>query len=487
MDATLKIIKDWEVLTPSGWSDFKGVKRLPKKDLLTVEFTDGTIVKCTENELFKFENGEFLEACHLQIEDEIQSKDGFKVVKNVSDLKELEVVYDLDNVELHNEYFANDLVVHNCAFIEKAEEIWTSVQSAMTHGGGNAIILSTPNGMGNFFHSKWVEAEQGLQDINTIKLHWTLHPEYDQSWRDDQDRLLGPRMAAQECDCDFVTSGNSVVDAELLKWYEENQVREPISKEYFDKGYWKWEVPDYSKSYVVSADCGRGDGEDYSAFHVIDLDNMEQVAEYKGKIETKQFGNFLVQVATEWNDALLIVENANIGWAVIQQVIDREYKNLFYMSEDLKYVDTDEPKTNKLNAKDRKRTAGFTTSTKTRPLIISKLELCFREKSVKINSLRTISELYTFIWHNGKAQSANGYNDDLTMSLAIGLWVHDTALMLRNQNIELQKMTLGKMGKMKLGHEAVYLPSRRSSYVKEDPYQMKMGNGMTEDLRWLIK
>lgn len=54
----------------------------------------------------------------------------------------------------------------------------------------------------------------------------------------------------------------------------------------------------------------RGDGKDYSAFHVIDVDNLEQVAEYKGKLDTKTYGNMLVSVATEYNDAMLVVENA---------------------------------------------------------------------------------------------------------------------------------------------------------------------------------
>lgn len=59
----------------------------------------------------------------------------------------------------------------------------------------------TPNGVGNFFHKTWVEAEEEKNGFNTIKLHWTVHPERDQEWRDEQDRLLGPKMAAQECDC----------------------------------------------------------------------------------------------------------------------------------------------------------------------------------------------------------------------------------------------------------------------------------------------
>jgi hypothetical protein len=109
----------------------------------------------------------------------------------------------------------------------------------------------------------------------------------------------------------------------------------------FDGNYWIWQQPNYSRDYVVVADVARGDGADYSAFHVIDVESVEQVAEYRGKIDTKDYGNMLVNVATEWNDALLVIENANIGWAVIQEAIDRNYTNLYYSYKDLGYVDND--------------------------------------------------------------------------------------------------------------------------------------------------
>ena len=80
---------------------------------------------------------------------------------------------------------------------------------------------------------------------------------------------------------------------------------------------------------MIAADVSRGDSSDYSAFHVIDVESCTQVAEYKGHLSTKDFGNLLVAVGTEYNDALLVVENANIGWATLQQIIEREYKNLY--------------------------------------------------------------------------------------------------------------------------------------------------------------
>ena len=33
--------------------------------------------------------------------------------------------------------------------------------------------------------------EEGRGMFNDIKLHWTVHPDRDQSWRDEQDELLG--------------------------------------------------------------------------------------------------------------------------------------------------------------------------------------------------------------------------------------------------------------------------------------------------------
>ena len=374
------------------------------------------------------------------------------------------------------------LVFDEAAFIDKIEEIWVSAQSTLSTGG-NAIILSTPNGVGNFFHKTWVGAEDGTNTFNTIRLHWTVHPERDQAWRDEQEVLLGPKGAAQECDCDFVSSGDTVIDPQLLMFYKESFVQDPIEKTGFDGNLWKWEYPNYQKTYMVVADVARGDSTDYSACHVIDVQEATQVAEYRGKLDTKDFGNFLVSLATDYNQALLVIENANIGWAVIQQVIDRGYGNLFYMSKDLKYVDVEHQLHNKYRAEERGMVAGFSTTSKTRPLIISKLEEYIREKSITIRSSRTIDELFTFIWKGNRAEAMQGYNDDLTMSLAISLWVRDTALRLRQEGIDLTKQALGGISAHSLD---IGFGFGGNSSMEEDPWKMRIGDTQ-EDLTWLIK
>ncbi len=218
------------------------------------------------------------------------------------------------------------LIIDEAAFIDNIEEIWLSAQYTLSTGG-RAIMLSTPNGVGNFFHQTWIKAEAKENKFNTIRLPWHLHPERDQTWRDKQTELSGVKGAAQECDCDFSTTGNGIVDAATIDFYKQSKVKDPIEMRGMDHGYWIWEYPDYSRNYIVSADVARGDGADYSAFQVLDVESLTQVAEYKGQIGTKDYGNMLVSVATEYNNALLIVENANIGWAVLQQIIDRQYPN----------------------------------------------------------------------------------------------------------------------------------------------------------------
>jgi len=371
------------------------------------------------------------------------------------------------------------LIFDEAAFIDDIEEIWLSAQSTLSTGG-SCISLSTPNGVGNWFHKTWVGAEEQTNGFIPIKLHWTVHPERDQTWRAEQERLLGPKGAAQECDCDFVSSGDTVIPPELLMFYKETYCIEPIEKGGFDGNLWKWQYPEYTKSYMVVADVARGDGSDYSAAHVIDVVNAEQVAEYKGKLDTKDFGNFLVTLSTEYNDALLVVENANVGWAAIQQVIDRGYKNLFYMSKDLKYVDVENQFTNRYRAEDKGMVAGFSTTSKTRPLIISKLDEYFKDKSVIIRSNRLIDELFTFIFMSGRAEAMRGYNDDLVMSFSIGLWVRDTALRLRQEGIDLTKRAIG--GISSNSHDGIY---GGGGSMGDNPWKMRVGDDFEDLSQWL--
>ena len=369
------------------------------------------------------------------------------------------------------------LLIDEAAFIDNIEETFTAAQQTLATGG-QCMALSTPNGIGNWFHQTWEKAEAGENSFLPVRLPWTVHPERNQSWRDQQDRDLGPRMAGQECDCDFLASGDTVFEPDDLSFYEQTYQKDPLEKRGVDGNLWIWEGVDYTKSYMVVADVARGDSQDYSGFHVLDIEQAVQVGEYKGKLSPKDFGNVLVAIAAEYNDALLVVENANIGWATIEQIMEREYRNLYYSPKS--QMDTVESYMTKYERD--QLVPGFTMSMRTRPLVIAKMMEYVREKSVTIQSKRLTGEMRVFVWKNGKAQAQTNYNDDLLMAFATALYVRDTALRLRQQGMDLARAQLSSFSSLNARNQAVV--SSVGSQAN-NPYIVKTDRG-NEDISWLI-
>ena len=219
---------------------------------------------------------------------------------------------------------------------------------------------------------------------------------------------------------------------------------------------------------------------------------MEQVAEYKGQLSTTDYGHFLIDLATRYNDALLVVENNNIWWATLQTIIDRGYKNLFYQSKDMQYVDTENQINNKYRSQDRSMVVGFSTTLKTRPLIIAKMEEYTREKMVKLHSNRLLDELFVFIYKTGvsqsKAEAMDGYNDDLVMSYSIALWIRDTALRLQKDKNDQQRFMMDAMldNNGNKDYTAGFSVGNNNK-PKSNPYEVELSDGEKEDLRWLIR
>jgi len=370
------------------------------------------------------------------------------------------------------------LLMDEAAFIDNVDDTFTAAQQTLATGG-QCMALSTPNGVGNWFHQTWEKAETGENSFVPIRLPWTVHPERDQKWREQQDADLGPRMAGQECDCDFLASGDTVFEPEDMSFYEETYQKDPLERRGVDGNLWVWEGVDYSKSYMVVADVARGDATDYSAFHIFDIESCTQVAEYKGKISPGDFGQMLVGIASEYNEALLVIENANIGWATIEKVLEREYRNLYYSPKN--HLDTVESYMSKWERD--QLVPGFTMSARTRPLVIAKMIEYLREHSVTLQSKRVMSEMRVFIWKNGKAQAQERYNDDLIISCATALYVRDTALRLRQQGMDLARAQLSSFTTLNARNNAII---QNVGSQRENPYIIKTANG-EEDISWLLK
>jgi hypothetical protein len=230
---------------------------------------------------------------------------------------------------------------------------------------------------------------------------------------------------------------------------------------------------------MIIADVARGDGKDHSAFHILDIETNTQIGEYKGQIGTKEFGHLLFGIATEYNNALLIVENANIGWATLQTLIERNYPNLYYS-----------PKSGEITANTyfseyadtSKMVAGFTMSTRTRPLCIGKFQEALSDRGVTIQSKRLIEEMKVFVWKHGRAEAQQGYNDDLVMSFSIGQFMRDTSLKFKQHGIDLTKSMLQSMSTTKQNFAGGY----STQGTQDNPWKIDNPYGGEEDIRWLL-
>ena len=328
------------------------------------------------------------------------------------------------------------LVIDEAAHVEGLDELWMGLYPTLSTGG-RCIALSTPNGVGNWFHKIYSEADNKANDFFPTKLPWQVHPDRDEEWFEKETRNMSRREIAQELECNFNMSGETVFAAEDMEIYL-NMSCAPKHRTGFDRNLWIWEERKPENTYLIAADVARGDGKDYSVCHVFKLETMELVAEYQGKVTPDVFSRVLFDVGQEYGNGLLVVENNSVGYSVLEKLKEMRYPNLYHSIKSTHEFVEEYQADQMSNA-----VPGFTTTSKTRPLIVAKMEEFVRNNLIKIYSSRLLAEMKTFVWNNGRAEAMRSYNDDLIMACAVGCWVRDTALTANQRDAEYSKAFIG--------------------------------------------
>jgi len=215
--------------------------------------------------------------------------------------------------------------------------------------------------------------------------------------------------------CSFGASGDTFLKGEAMEKVL-TSIQPPIEKRSHGRyETWIWKHPEPGHEYIIGADVARGDGEDYSAFHIIDTTAEEIVADFSGKHPPDEFAQIMMDYGREYNLALICQELNNVGVACAQKLKESGYPKLYYEKFQkniyMAYVGND------IGPSDF---PGFTVNPKIREQILAKLENNIRNGNLKLYSKRLYEELQTFIWKNNKPQAQKGKNDDLVMAIAIG-------------------------------------------------------------------
>lgn len=324
-------------------------------------------------------------------------------------------------------FAASLLIIDEAAFIANIDAIWTAVYPILSTGG-DAIVLSTPNGASDWFCDTYTKGEQGLNEFKTMKLPYWLHPDYDEAWAEATKKNMTRRQFRQEHMCVFMGSGNNILDMEKIEQLHKPRIKEPIEKRY-NNMLWIWEKPIINAEYIISSDTARGDGADYSTFSVIRKDPVTKrvikCASFKGQASSNFFAAYLNDLGIEYNNALIIVENNQYGWSVLLELESTlNYPNIYYSmkGQDFNnFVNPNNPVYRRamLN-KEEKMVIGFTTSSKSRPLILDKYAIALEQDEFEFHSERQYKELQSWIWKDGRYDHEQNGHDDIIFADAIG-------------------------------------------------------------------
>jgi hypothetical protein len=326
------------------------------------------------------------------------------------------------------------LIIDEAAFIKNMDEHWKSMYPTLSTGG-SCIVISTVNGLGNWYEEWYHAAELGRNMFHVIDIDYRENPEYcNEKWATEMRANLGEKGWRQEVLGDFLGSGETYVNGDTLSALAKSTGRTaPIKKLFpewenddtgahedwkmlnpkYNRGaLWIWEEPKDGVEYIIGADVAAGIGGvgDNSAFHVVRLDTMEQVAEfYSNSIPANDFAQVIHNVGHWYKEALVVVEAAEQGLTVINKLEHwLGYGNLYY------------------ETRRNTETAGVAMTRVNRPVYLEQMQSFLQNRHIAIQSSRLVRELKTFVVINRKPQAQKGKHDDLVMSLALLLGVLDS-------------------------------------------------------------
>lgn len=337
------------------------------------------------------------------------------------------------------------LIIDEAAFVKDMDRHWAAIFPTIATGG-KCIVVSTVNGIGNWYEETYHGAEEGSNKFHIIDIEFEEHPDYDKpGWAEEMEAQLGKKKFRQEVLGDFLGSGATYIPAPTLKemkkrtkkivplrmhfpeWVNFSKAMKDLDLAADTTGgaLWIYREPIEGREYIMGVDCAEGGGDegDNNCLQIIDQGTMEQVAEfYSNSIPVERFSKVVHQLGVYFNNALIVVENMGPG----QTVLSRLQNELFY--EHLHYEENNKP--------------GIKVGSHNRSSILEAFQSRILNNTMTLNSIRTVMELETFVYNPLKKrhEAIKGKHDDAIFALS-------HAIHIRDQLIRQSSPMLGEMPK----------------------------------------
>lgn len=324
------------------------------------------------------------------------------------------------------------VVMDECAFMDGAEDIWAAVEPLCY---GKAILISTANGMGNFFHETWVDSEKPDSIWRGIFYPWHVVPSRDEKWY--KNRRLAHRGREwyfyQEYPSNpseaFAKSGRVAFGTDVLEYCD---WREPDFRVmWYDGDFHEvdgevesdfvldiWEEPYILEdenglivqkpNYVVGCDVAEGlDHGDFTVVKVFDANTGEEVACSRSHIPVEDLGPFLEAIGYLYYTALIVVERNNHGLVPLTYLKQARYPRLYR----LKSI---------ARQKSRRRAEyGWYTNKASKPKMVKDFLAALRLQTVMLHDEEFRYEAQVFVsdGRGGYSATENKHDDDIMATL----------------------------------------------------------------------
>ena len=304
----------------------------------------------------------------------------------------------------------NLLYLDEFAFVERANEFYTSTYPVISAGTDTKVIVtSTANGIGNTFHKLWEGACQNVNEFVPFTVNWNDVPGRDEKWKEMTIANTSALQFDQEFGNTFFGTGDTLINGETLMGFRAKNPRKV--RENGDLLIYREPTKDHQ--YIMTVDVCKGRGQDYSTFNVIDISTrpFKQVAVYRNNtISPVLFPNIIYKYAKFYNDCYVVIESNDQGSVVCNGLYQElEYENI-HMESAVKA--------------DR---IGIEMTRKVKRIGCSSINDILEHRKLQIYDEQTILEISTFTARGQSYEASDGNHDDLMMNLVLfGYFVSGT-------------------------------------------------------------
>jgi hypothetical protein len=321
----------------------------------------------------------------------------------------------------------NLLFLDEFAFVERANEFYTSTYPVISAGKDTKVIItSTANGIGNTFHKIWEGAVQKVNEFVPFTVNWHDVPGRDEEWKRQTIANTSQLQFDQEFGNTFFGTGDTLINAETLLSFRAKPPQQALE----GADLLVYDTPQKGHEYVMTVDVSKGRGQDYSTFNVIDISMrpFKQVAVYRNNtISPILFPNVIYKYAKLWNEAYVVIESNDQGTLVCQGLYqDLEYENI-HMESAVK--------------SDR---IGIEMNRKVKRLGCSAIKDILEENKLDIVDENTILEISTFVSKGQSYEASDGNHDDLMMNLVMFGYFVSTQFFADMTDINLKEIMFAK-------------------------------------------